>query len=458
MKTTKYNKIADLISDFASTDGNAFLFGDSNFPGDLGFMSYQDLHKLIISGAEQAKDTKTRVDFIKIRHNPTDLIRLFSDLMAGIDAVLLDPQLPELRQVKIKAGLKGKLERLHEKRPEGEEGRVIFFTSGTTSSSRAVVLTAKALLHAAWRGQMCLPISEDDILLSVLPLSHVFGFVCSFLWGLANGATVALGRGLRHITDDPAFFHPTYISLVPRVAEAYARFNSFNPELKTILIGAAPLSDASRDLIRNSTNALIYTGYGLTETASGVAITMDGDGGSALTVCPEVEIRLADDGEILIKTDSLLETYVSPGSVFKNSSEDKLPIDNQGFFMTGDIGVFDPDGLLHVTGRKKDMLVLPDGKKLFCPEYESILTKDLGTDELAIILIDGRPRLVVSNQADKDKVNEAVDSLNKSLSRSFQITDVVYINKKLPRTITGKLKRYLIEQAITKGDFSIWKN
>jgi long-subunit acyl-CoA synthetase (AMP-forming) len=458
LKTTKYNKIADLISDFANIDGNAFLFGDPKFPDGIGFLSYQDLQKLILSESLKIKTSGNKVDFIKIRHDPADIIHLFADLIAGTDAVLLDPQLPEIRQISIKTGLKGVLERLHEKRPEGQEGRVIFFTSGTTSSSRAVVLTTEALLHAAWRGQMCLPISEEDILLSVLPLSHVFGFVCSFLWGITNGASIALGRGLRHITDDPNFFHPTYISLVPRMAEVYARFNSFNPELKTILIGAAPLSDSSREMIRKATKALIYTGYGLTETASGVAITTDGNGKSALTICPGVDIKLADDGEIMVKTDSLLEAYVSPGSVLKNGSEDSLPINNQGFFMTGDIGIFDPNGLLHVTGRKKDMLVLPDGKKLFCPEYESILTKGLGTDELAIILMDGRPKLVVSNQADKDKVNEAVNSLNMSLSRSLKITDVIYINKKLPRTITGKLKRYLIEQALSKGDFSIWKD
>ena len=75
---------------------------------------------------------------------------------------------------------------------------ILFFTSGTTASSKAVVLTEGSLMAAAYNGSCKLPLSPDDTLLCVLPLNHVFGFVCGLLWGMECGTPVALGRGPRY--------------------------------------------------------------------------------------------------------------------------------------------------------------------------------------------------------------------------------------------------------------------
>ena len=347
------------------------------------------------------------------------------------------------------------------------EGKLIFFTSGTTHSSKAVVLSAKALLHAAWRGQECLPAGEGDILLSILPLSHVFGFVCTMLWGLCYGAAVALGRGVRHLMDDPKFFHPTILPLVPVLAGAMTRFSCYNPELKVVLIGAAPLSGNELEAMKSKTSAKIYTGYGLTETASGVAITEDVDDPCSLRVCPGVELKLGPDNEILLKTDSLLERYIEllpvPGQLrdvinrLHRDSEEQPLLDEEGFFHTGDIGSFDKNGRIHISGRKKDIIVLPDGTKIFCPEYEKALADALGTDELAVTKRKGRAILLISDKVKKETAEKVVSELNQRLSRSQQIAGITYISVPLPRTVTGKLKRWMIEKAILKGDFEVWK-
>ena len=475
-----FETFSDLNDEFKKRDGTALLFEDRNFPENRGFLSYRDFASLITASVDSVRKDGNKIDFIRASHTPDSLVTIFSDLIAGCTIVLLDHTLPPLREQTIRKRLSAKLADLDN--ADGE-GRLIFFTSGTTHSSKAVVLSAKALLHASWRGQECLPIGREDTLLSILPLSHVFGFVCTMLWGLCYGATVALSRGVRHLMDDPKFFRPTVLPLVPTLANAMTRFGCYNPELKVILIGAAPLGQNELDAMKEKTSAHVYTGYGLTETASGVAITEDLDHPYSLRVCPGVEIKLAEDSEILLKTDSLLLRYIKllpelekvketheevhrkiqkdlnlPVSESELHSEHAEPLfDEEGFFHTGDIGVFDKDGRLHISGRKKDILVLPDGTKVFCPEYEKALSDAMGTDELAIAERNGRPVLLVSDKIKKETAESVVEKLNQHLSRSQQIAGILYIDMPLPRTVTGKLKRWMIEQAIRKEDYSTWK-
>ncbi len=490
-----YDSFCNLVNDFPGRFSNALIFEDRDLPSGQGSLSYAEFGSRIKALADEVRSRGTRTDFVETTHTPGTLIRIFADVCAGCSVVLMDPVLPPLREQMIRRLLAPKLDAMF---PAGSaaakavtgpasdeqdtvpaEGHLVFFTSGTTHSSKAVVLSARALLHAAWRGQECLPIGESDVLLSILPLSHVFGFVCTMLWGLCYGATVALGRGVRHLMDDPKFFHPTVLPLVPTLAGAMTRFGCYDPELKVILIGAAPLGENELAAMHRKTSAKVYTGYGLTETASGVAITEDVDDPYSLRVCPGVEVRLAPDGEILIRTDSLLQQYIEllpefgkvkdrhqeirrqvrkdlrlPGS--EPERETSL-LDSEGFFHTGDIGFFDNSARLHVSGRKKDIIVLPDGTKVFCPEYEKALSDELGTDELAVSEKNGRPVLLISDKVKKETAESVVAKLNQRLSRSQQIAGITYIDVPLPRTVTGKLKRWMIETAILKGDFSVWK-
>ena len=116
-----------------------------------------------------------------------------------------------------------------------------------------------------------LPLSPDDTLMCMLPLGHVFGFVCGLLWGLSSGASVALGRGSRHYMDDLLFFRPTTLSAVPLLWGFLLKYKVINPELKLVLIGAG---DCSRQLLEaaHALGIRVAFGYGLTETSSGVAI------------------------------------------------------------------------------------------------------------------------------------------------------------------------------------------
>ena len=317
-------------------------------------------------------------------------------------------------------------------------GRVLFFTSGTTSRSKAVVLTDESLMSSAYNGGSLLPLSEDDVLLCQLPLNHVFGFVCGLLWGLSCGAAVALGRGARHYIDDCAFFAPTAISVVPLLLGFLLKYNALNEGLRLVLIGAG---DCPPRLITAcaSIGLRVSFGYGLTETSSGVALSLGADP-YAMTVCPDDEVMIAEDGEILISAPTcVMEGYYK----MQDATRDVL---SGGLLRTGDLGFIDGEGLLHVTGRKKEILVLSDGTKIFLPEYEGELGAVLPGRDFAVAEKDGAPYLVIAGESsERAAILEAVRPVMALRPRGQQIKDVIFTPHPLPRTATGKIKRWELQ-------------
>ena len=123
-------------------------------------------------------------------------------------------------------------------------------------------------------------------------------------------------------------------------------------------------------------------------------------------------------------------------------------LDEGGRLYTGDLGSLDTRGALCLTGRKKDMLVLPDGTKIFCPEYEEELSGLIGLSDLTVILKQDRPFLVIGDSG--GNVPENIDSLlaefNEKRAMGLRICGVLSYGKPLPRTATGKIRRWEIEK------------
>ena len=377
------------------------------------------------------------------------VIELFAANLAGLQIVMLDENAPSvlLRQLLAYTDvdtLWGDPDLVEELSPYLTEGvtdgagRILFFTSGTTERAKAVVLTDHSLCQSAWNGSEKLPLSPADTLLCLLPLGHVFGFVCGLLWGLSCGACVALGRGARHYVDDCAFYQPTAISVVPLLLGFLMKQRLLNPELKLILVGAGDCPPALLDAA-SAMGIRVSFGYGLPETSSGVAISVSGDP-FAMEICPDDTITLAEDGEILIQA----PTCMMQGYYKRPESTSEVLID--GVFHTGDLGRFDEDGRLHITGRKKDMLVLPDGTKIFLPEYEAAIAKVLGHEELAVVLQGSRPLLIYSGEANEQELNKALLPLMTEMPRGQRLGGIKIVQEPLPRTATGKIKRWELQQ------------
>ena len=319
---------------------------------------------------------------------------------------------------------------------------VLFFTSGTTDRSKAVVLTQESLMASAWNGSSILPLAPEDRLLCMLPLSHVFGFVCGLLWGLSCGAAVALSRGPRHYQEDCLVFAPTVVSLVPMLLGFLLKYRALNPELKTVLIGAGDCPD---ELLAAATASglRVCFGYGLTETSSGVALSVSGDP-RAMEICPADTVTIAEDGEILIASPMcMMQGY------YKMPSQTEAVL-KEGILSTGDLGFLDSDGKLHITGRKKEMIVLFDGTKIFLPEYEKECTTVLNVRELCIIEKDGRILLILvpdpEDQRDEKAYLAALRPVLEKRPRGQKIQEIIIRKKALPRTAAGKLKRWEVLQ------------
>ena len=332
-----------------------------------------------------------------------------------------------------------------------EGSDILFFTSGTTASSKAVVLTDRSLLAAAYNGSCMLPLSQDDTLLCILPLNHVFGFVCGLLWGMECGAAVALGRGARYYTHDFEFYRPTVLSAVPLLLSFLVQHKLMNSELRLVLVGAG---DCSPQLLNSviQQGVQVSFGYGLTETSSGVAISVPGSSSFdpfALQICPEDTVALASDGEILISSPScMMKGYY-------RHPEDTAAVLKGNLLFTGDLGKWDDDGRLHVKKKKKEILVLADGTKIFLPEYEARIMAALPGRDFTVLERNGKPVLLLVDkesstwpeemrELSRSMVQEELRGAMSQLPRGQQLNEILFTDLPLPRTATGKVKRWEI--------------
>ena len=443
----KFSSFEELVNDFLTRDGTAIRCGDME--GETSEVSYRDFGEMIISESFHVKAECSTVEVVRYEQTVDSLVDIFAHVLAGCDVIIADPRVPEGFSEFAAAAAEAARSVRENQRDEfgrlkgkGGEGELLFFTSGTTSSSKIVRLTSRSLCTSAWSGQSMLSCGKGDVILSNLSLSHAYGFVCAMLWGLTYGATVALGRDVHRFTGDALFFKPTILPAVPSQIADMLDKEALNPELRVVLIGGAPCPKFLTERLREK-GIDVYVGYGLTETSSGIAITQDLDEPEAMYPCPDADIRIEEDGEISVATPCMMQGYLGREPMFED-----------GRFYTGDLGWFDEKGRLHLKGRKNDVLVLSDGDKIFCPEYEEVLENMSGLPDLAVILKDGEAVLVAGTcpkdpaiAADiKKKLVREVDKFNRSIPHSRQISDIIMTSEHLPRTVTGKLKRYELQE------------
>ena len=443
----RFSSFLEMLSFYAreSPEASALIYDENG----KQYCSYAQLLSRCEEAAEQFRRSGKRCLGVLADGSIECVISIFAANMAGLQIVMLDANAPltvlkgSLPYADIDS-LWGDEELCEELSPfltAGPAGdfrdRILFFTSGTTSRSKAVTLSGKSLMSSAWNGSSKLSLKAEDRLLCMLPLGHVFGFVCGLLWGLSCGATVALGRGARHYYDDCAFYNPTALSAVPSLLGFLLQHQCLNPDLQLVLIGAG---DCPAEMLQavSAAGIRVSFGYGLTETSSGVAISTSGDP-FAMEICPDDTVTVAEDGEILIHAPScIMQGY------YKMPDATDAVLWN-GILRSGDLGYLDEDGKLHITGRKKDILVLQDGTKIFLPEYEAALAEALGTKELAVLLSEGRPVLIVSGcEKPEEEIWQLIRPVLESYPRGQQIREIITRDAPLPRTATGKIQRYKI--------------
>ena len=249
----------------------------------------------------------------------------------------------------------------------GKTPCAIVFTGGTTGRSKGALLSHQAVMQGTVNG--CYGIREifGQRYLLILPLSHVFGLIRNLMTSLYTGSSLYICRNNQDMFRDAAAFRPTIMVMVPALADMALTLSRkfkrrmLGDALQTIICGAAAVAPY---LIRayDQMGVQLLAGYGLTESANLVSGNPESlaKPESVGLPFPNQELRIVD-GELWLKGRNMMDGYV--GVDEPDAYED-------GWFKTGDLVRMDEDGYLYITGRRKEIIVLPNGENVSPAEVE----------------------------------------------------------------------------------------
>jgi long-chain acyl-CoA synthetase len=376
----------------------------------------------------------------------------------------------------------------------------VMFTSGTTGEPKGTMLTHRNLLSSAIAATQIFPIGPSQRLLSFIPLSHIFEQGPGFLCVLVAGASVVYPtsrqpavvrrtfkeRKVSMILITPAAVRSLFIAIERKAqsdgkGELFAKLRriakklpmwmrrilfisvhkNFGGRFQYIVSGGAALDPALGEAWREL-GVEVLQGYGLSETAPALTFNrLDRNRfGSVGVPVPFVEVKIAEDGEVLAKGPNVFKGY------WENPEATAAALDGE-WFHTGDLGKFDEDGFLWLHGRKKDMIALPDGLKVYPEDVENVLAADPRIQDLATPL---RPTLAVVvglerpgetlhvhavfvEPKDREVVADIVRNANTKLSQAQQIRGfTVWPEDAFPTTPTQKVKKREVTERILTMD------
>ncbi len=263
----------------------------------------------------------------------------------------------------------------------------IIFTSGSSGGARGVLHTLSNHYYSATGADLNMPFEKNDRWLMTLPMYHISGFSL-LMRSLLNGGTIVFPRAGGYVAEAVGEFDFTHISLVPMQLSQLLENEKCIDKLrnaKGILVGG---SSVSAGLIEESLSRglSIYTTYGSTEMASQIMTTGSGDvkkfKGASGRLLKYRELKISDDGELLVKGKTLFKGYVS-GDLLD------LPIDADGYLHTGDMGRMD-EGNLYVTGRKDEMFI-SGGENIFPAEIERAIADIPGIAQAVVVPVAKAP-------------------------------------------------------------------
>lgn len=325
-----------------------------------------------------------------------------------------------------------------------DQTATFIYTSGTTGNPKGAMLCHTALLHTSWAARQVVHISESDVFLSFLPLCHVVERVGGYYLPISVGAEIVISEGPFALAQELAEAQPTAFICVPRVYDVVRervmegirrmppvsralalwalrvgtkkaesrergltsgwmsapagwaadrlvlrkiRYRVSGGRIRFLVSGGAPLNPETGRFLQ-SIGLTVLEGYGLTEFPV-ISLNIPGrvQLGSVGHALPQVEVRLADDGEILVRGPSLMSGY------WAQPEATAAAIDADGWLHTGDIGTMDSGGRLAITDRIKDIIVLANGKNVAPQPIESLLKQSPLIAE-AVLFGDGQNSLV----------------------------------------------------------------
>ena len=368
---------------------------------------------------------------------------------------------------------------------------IILFTSGTSADAKAAQLTQRNIASCIAAMRKVEPIYEDDVVMIFLPLHHAFGNTGTLMF-LSNGATNVFCSGLKYVQKELKEFGISAFFCVPLIIESMINkvlktaekegklarlekgrrisralmkvgidvrrrlfkdvIDGLGGRLRFLISGAAPLDPKIIDYATDF-GILAVQGYGLTETAPTIAsesyfYRRKGSVGHAM---PGVEVRINDPdedgiGELFCKGPNVMKGYLDD-----DEANEKVFVD--GWFNTGDLARIDDDGYIYITGRKKNVIVLKNGKNIYPEEIEALI------DKLPYVVenvVSGQEqdddyRLVATIVYDPEKfgpeddvravIDADIEAISADMPKYKRIREVFLRTEPFEKTTTQKIKR-----------------
>ncbi len=382
---------------------------------------------------------------------------------------------------------------------KGEDLCTIIYTSGTTGVPKGVMLTHSNILSNVQGAHEVIPIDETDTFLSFLPLCHIFERMAGYYSAFAAGSKIAYAESIEKVSQNLVEVKPTIMTAVPRLFERmYSRiiknvetqpekkqkifywalqigseFNNLRRNKQSVPIGLkikfklasklvfAKLKEKtggrlrffisggaalSRDLAEffESMGILIIEGYGLTESSPVIACNRINDYkfGTVGKPLPGVEIKIAKDGEILAYGPGIMQGY------YKNKKETEKTIVD-GWLCTGDIGVFDAEGFLIITDRKKSLFKTTGGKYVAPTPIENLFLASKYIDQF-ILIGDRRQFLSALIVPDYESLKEYADANRIAYNTPEELVKLKQIYELLDKDLTQFQKKLANYERIRK--------
>ena len=349
---------------------------------------------------------------------------------------------------------------------------MICFTSGTSGSAKGIMLSIRNMSNNSQNIIDGYPDDDINAFLSVLPMSHIYGFMTEIIGQLLKGKHIYILCSLLTIENlykSICITRPYALSLIPQLVSGLMRAHQdcvvlLKENCKQIYIGGA-LFDKNTERTLMAEKVPISIGYGMTETGPLISYSVCSEYkfGTCGKIVSGMNCRISPIGEILVKGENVMLGY------YKDPAATAAKIDSDGWLHTGDKGHLDEDGYLYVEGRlEQDIIVLPNGENIRPDNIESLINALPEVSESIVLARDGHLVAIVVPSSESSESRETSASressassassasspssslrrmilraVNPSLPLFSQLYDVEITDQPLARTEKQTLKRYL---------------
>ena len=449
------------------------IIGENSYEWLVGFLAAVTSGNIAVPIDKELPPDEVKWLLEKADVTAVFISKTYSDLVSGIEGLRTET----LKSLQGREGENCEDYALFE--PESEDLTCIFFTSGTSGRSKGVMLSSGNIAYEISQTYRLFD-PEGRSSLVVLPFHHAFGLIVATLMAYNYGVSIFLNKSLKRVRDDISLVKPDLLMLVPMFTEVFYKqimdgiknsgrekkvsrgiklsslllrlgidkrrsffreiLDVFGGNLKYIISGGAHLDPFYVKAFRNF-GIEILNGYGTTECSPCVAINRNyyKRDGSVGPLIPGMEGRVTPAGEVQLKGPVTMMGYY-------NDPEETEAVLSDGWYSTGDLGYFDKDGFLFLTGRTKNLIILSNGENISPEELENDFQRDPGVCEVLVYEKDNKIIAEIFPEEDfmgnTEYFSALMDKVNAGRPAYKQIASVQLRDKEFIKNTSRKIVRY----------------